>query len=129
ETRLVVILLFAVASGQTLFAAANGALKSESFDRDPGWKGFNNRVPPRRIPTVIQDFGYSPSHFAGKESGEIGGRVWRSSTLASYAAKIAPRTLSDKLKASGTFAITATSGSSGVFFGWFNAQDAVGREN
>jgi hypothetical protein len=127
--HVVVLLLLVVASGQKPFAATNTALKTESFDRDPGWEGFNNRVPPARIPTVIQDFGYSTSHFAGKDNGEIGGRIWRSSTQASYAAKMSPKTLSDKLTASGTFAITATSGSSGVFFGWFNAQDASGRQS
>src|SRR5437667_8988907 len=119
---LVVVLLFAVASGAELFAATNQELKTESFDRDPDWEGLNNRVAPARIPTVIQDFGYSASNFAGQETGEIGGRVWRSSTPASYAARISPKTLSDKLRASGTFAITATSGSSGIFFGWFTAQ-------
>jgi hypothetical protein len=97
-------------------------LKTESFDRDPGWEEFNNRVAPKRIPTVIQDFGYRTSNFAGTDVGEIGGQVWRSSTRASYAASIAPKTLHEKLSASGTFAITATSGSSGAFFGWFNAE-------
>ena len=97
-------------------------IKTESFDRDPGWEGFNNRIMPKRIPTVTQDFGYSTSHFAGRARGEIGGEVWRSSTRASYAADIPPKTLNDKLTASGRFAITATSGSSGAFFGWFNAE-------
>ena len=60
---------------------------------------------------------------AGREKGEIGGQVWRSATRASYAAKIAPKTLSQKLTASGSFAVTATSGSSGVFFGWFDSQN------
>src|SRR5207244_7468063 len=73
-------------------------------------------------PTVTQDFGYSPSNLAGTEKGEIGGQVWRSSTRASYAASIRSKTLHDKLKASGSFAITATAGSSGAFFGWFNGE-------
>src|SRR5205814_8824140 len=46
----------------------------------------------------------------------------RSSDLrAYYAATIPTKTLSDKLSASGTFALTATAGSSGAFFGWFNS--------
>ena len=37
--------------------------------------------------------------------------------------RFAPRTLSQKLTASGSFAVTATSGSSGVFLGWFNSRN------
>ena len=109
-------------------AQAGGAtgLKTESFDRDPNWEGFNNRITPRRIPTVTQDFDFRMSNFAGQEKGEIGGQVWRSSTRASYAARIPPKTLSQKLTASGSFAVTATSGSSGAFFGWFNSQNTGG---
>ena len=95
-------------------------LKTEHFDQDPNWESFNNRVTPKRIPTVIQDFGYRTSKTAGDGKGEIGGTVWRSSTRASYAASVPSKTLSNKLSASGSFAITATSGSSGAFFGWFN---------
>lgn len=36
------------------------------FDRDPGWEGFNNRLDPNRVPTVTQDFGYTPTNFASK---------------------------------------------------------------
>ena len=95
-------------------------LKTERFDRDPGWEGRNNHIVPEKIPTVTQDFGYSRTHFTGKEAGEMGGQVWRSTTPAFYAAKIPPRTLHDKLSASGTFAITAPGGSAGCFFGWFD---------
>ena len=97
------------------------ALKTESFDRDPGWEAHNNRIPPRLVKSVQQDFGYSATNIAGKDKGEIGGKVWRSSTRAYYAAKIPKKTLADKLSASGTFALTATAGSSGAFFGWFDS--------
>jgi hypothetical protein len=102
-------------------------LKTEHFDKDPGWEGFNNRIVPKVIKTVQQGFGYSATNFAGKEKGEIGGTIWRSSMPAYYAAKIPERTLNDKLSASGTFALTASAGSSGVFFGWFNSD--AGRES
>lgn len=101
-------------------------LKTERFDRDPGWEGFNNRVVPQRIPTVTQGFGYSPTNFAGATKGEIGGQVTRSTTPAYYADRIAVKTLNDRLSASGTFALTATSGNSAVFFGWFNAEQPGG---
>jgi hypothetical protein len=109
---------------------AKTVLKSEHFDRDPGWEGHNNHIVPKLVKTVEQKFGYSATNFAGKEKGEIGGTISRCSTQASYAAKIAPKTLNDKLAASGTFALTASSGSSGAFFGWFKAEEpGGGRQN
>ncbi len=105
-------------------------LKTESFDRDPGWESHNNHLVPQVVKTVEQDFGYSDTNFAGKEKGEIGGRIWRCSKQASYATPIRVRTLNDKLNASGTFALTASSGSSGVFLGWFQGEQAGnGRQN
>ncbi len=105
-------------------------LKTESFDRDPNWEGYNNRATPKHIRAVAQDFGYGTSNFAGKEKGEIGGRIWRSATRASYAAAIPSKTLHDKFTASGAFAVTETSGSSGAFFGLFSSgQTGSGRRD
>lgn len=101
-------------------------LKAENFDKDPGWEGFNNRVVPEKVPTVVQDFGYSATGFAAKAKGELGGRVTRASEPAYYAEKIGPRTLDDRLSASGTFAITKTTGGSGIFFGFFRAEQPGG---
>ncbi len=101
-------------------------LKSEHFDHDPGWDCLNNQVVPRSVALVKQDFGYSPTHFAGEQPGELGGTIWRATAPAFYAAKLAPKTLKDKLRASGTFAFTATSGTSGLCFGWFNARQPGG---
>src|SRR5262249_48098942 len=67
--------------------------RTESFDRDPGWEGHNNRIVPRKYPTVVQDFGYSKTNVAGKAAGELGGQVWRASEPAFYAARIGPKTL------------------------------------
>src|SRR5215468_4028300 len=115
-----------------LLAAVVGAeekpktvIKTEHFDKDPGWEGLNNRVALKNVPTVTQDFGYSPTNFAGKDKGEIGGRITRCAKPAYYADKIA-KTLNDKLSASGTFALTASGASGGVFFGWFNAEQPGG---
>jgi len=102
-------------------------LKSESFDKDPGWEGHNNRLLPTIIPTITQDFGYSSdTSFAAKEKGEIGGKVVRCATPTYYAARIAGKTLNDRLTASGTFALKGAAGSSGVFFGWFNSNQPTG---
>ncbi len=101
-------------------------LKSESFDKDSGWEGHNNRIMPKKVLMVKQDFGYSATHVAGKDKGELGGVIQRSTTPASYAAKIAAKTLEDKLSASGSFAITASQPGAGVFFGFFNSQQPGG---
>src|SRR4051812_8884037 len=66
-------------------------LKTESFDRDPNWQGHDNRIVPKEYPTIVQDFGYSRTNFAGKSTGEMGGQITRASTPAYYAAKIAPK--------------------------------------
>src|SRR5262245_51815025 len=84
--------------------------KSETFDTDPGWEGKNNRVVPTQKLIVKQDFGYSNTNFAGRAAGELGGTVQRSTTPASYATKVTPKTLDDRLSASGTFAITSCQG-------------------
>jgi hypothetical protein len=102
--------------------AATPGVKSESFDRDPGWEAHNNRIAPKEYPTVVQDFGYSATNIAGKARGEMGGQVSRASEPAYYAAKVGPRTLDEKLSASGSFALTKTTPGGGIFFGFFKAE-------
>ena len=116
--------VLALVSAATLIRAdepANSRLKTESFDHDPGWESFNNRIVPKKQKTVVQDFGYSKTTHAAKTPGEIGGQITRAAEPASYAANIGSKTLDDKLSASGTFAVTKTSGGAGVFFGFFRA--------
>jgi hypothetical protein len=58
---------------------------------------------------VRQDFGYSPTHFAGQAVGESGSVIQRAAKLAFYAAVRSPaKTLDDKLTASGSFSATAS---------------------
>jgi hypothetical protein len=101
---------------------AKPGVRRESFERDPGWEGHNNRVVARHYPTVVQDFGYSETHHAGQAAGEIGGQVWRASEPAYYADRLGPRTLDDKLSAAGTFVLTDSTAGGGVFFGFFRAE-------
>jgi hypothetical protein len=68
--------------------AAEPALKTEHFDRDPNWDALNNRTELKSPPVVKQDFGYSATNFAGKASGEIGGAVTRTTRPAYYAAQV-----------------------------------------
>ena len=98
-------------------------MRQEHFDKDPGWDGLNNRLKPdpKDIPAIQQNFGYSKTAFAGGETGEIGGTIWRSVTPAFYAEKIEPKTLNDKLTSSGKFTITKIASNAGIWFGWFDA--------
>lgn len=121
--------LVAAALAAVTAAAAQEAareLRRESFDRDPGWEARNNRVVPKTYHTVVQDFGYSPTHFAGRATGELGGQVTRASEPAYYADRIGSRTLDDRLTASGTFALTKSTPGGGLFFGFFRAEQPGG---
>jgi len=76
---------------------------------------------PSPAPSTRQDFGHRASNRAGgKEPGEIGGRIQRSATPASYAKVIPERTLDARLTASGKFAVRSNDGGSGMLFGWFH---------
>ncbi len=92
-----------------------------TFDKDPGWEGFRNRLLPADLPITRQDFGYRTTNQAhGDEPGEIGGIVERSTVPATYGKRIAPRSLNDRLSASGKLVVPHAEGASGVMVGWFN---------
>ena len=116
--------LIAAAPSVSAQAASPTKTKSDGFDRDPQWDGFRNRMTAQKPTMVSQDFGYSNTNLAGKAAGEAGGTIQRAMTPSFYAKRIEPKTLDDKLTASGTFTITASSGSAGVFFGFFNEKKA-----
>ena len=100
----------------------------EDFSVDPNWEGKGNRTAEKHARTVVQNFGYSPTNYAGGETpGEIGGRISRSLTPATYATVIPTKTLDDYFTASGKFAVTQADGSSGMLIGWFNADSRGGR--
>ncbi len=101
--------------------AAEPTVQQFPFRVRPNWDGFRNRLHPEKLPKVRQNFGYRDSNLAGgKRSGEIGGFIQRATTTASYAKAIPTVTLNDPLSASGTFAVTADEGSSGMLIGWFH---------
>jgi hypothetical protein len=109
--------------------------KTESFDRDPQWDGKNNRSGPAAPAVVRQDFGYSPTHHAGKAQGEFGGRVSQSLRPAWYGRKVPPATFEQALSASGSVGVLEAQSISGwhtqgnLYVGWFNAdeQDLIWR--
>ena len=102
----------------TTQATAN---RFQDFTADPNWEGRGNRTAEKHVRTVVQDFGYSrTNHADGETPGEIGGRISRSLTPATYATVIRTKTLNDRFTASGKFAVTEAEGSSGMLIGWFN---------
>ncbi|MEZ6034172.1 MAG: hypothetical protein R3C17_13845 [Planctomycetaceae bacterium] len=111
----------AVLPGSGVCASEPLVQRRESFDTDPGWQVYRNRLLPDSLPAVKQDFGFSPTQFAGgAKAGEIGGRVHRSTTPACYYRSISPLTLNDSFTASGRFSVRQAAGSSGVMLGWFH---------
>ncbi|HET6386095.1 MAG TPA: hypothetical protein VFJ58_22105 [Armatimonadota bacterium] len=69
----------------TAFAAASAeappkrSIKTESFDRDPGWEGYNNRLLPGAPPSITLDGArYSWTMTYDPDANEGGGRFrWR----------------------------------------------------
>jgi hypothetical protein len=66
--------------------------------------------------------GWSKTNHAGRAAGEIGGTVRTAAAPLFYADKIAPKSLAEKLTASGSIVLPAQPASkAAVFIGWFNA--------
>ncbi len=107
------ITLLTIGAATTL-AEVPLSLKTERFDRDPGWDNSVNRVEASDPPTITQDFGWSP--------GKIGGQVRRSITPAWYAMPLErPLSFQDAFSASGKIAATPSSVPKGVaYLGFFN---------
>jgi hypothetical protein len=106
---------------------ARRAPAQQSFDRDPDWEGFRNRLVPDKAKVTRQHFGYRPTNKAGgTKSGEIGGWVERSMTPAYYAKPIPAKTLNDHLTASGRFAVHRDESNTGTLIGWFNDKASRG---
>ena len=111
--------------GQTTAASpatAGMKMKTESFSRDPGWLGVNNRVAQSQEPIQIrQDFGFSAQtgQAGGAAPGEMGGFVTPAGSVAYYAKSIEPTNLDHPLGASGTMRIGT--GGTHLLLGFFNS--------
>jgi hypothetical protein len=105
------------ASLNCLFASAEE--RHESFDKDPGWDGHNNRsVKPQ---TIRQDFGWSvATAHAGGKAGEIGGLITPAAEPAYYAKSFPTRTFDDVLSASGTLMVEKGAGH--TLIGFFDSR-------
>ncbi|HJS08211.1 MAG TPA: hypothetical protein VJ809_11145 [Pirellulales bacterium] len=115
------IRFLAVVSFAILLAASTGAEeRTQSFDRDPGWDGRNNRAKTPEPREVRQDFGYSATkHLDGGARGAIGGYLTPAAETAYYAKRIPAATFNDRLSASGKLACPGRQYH--VLLGFFNA--------
>ncbi len=97
----------------------------EDFGADPRWEGKGNQdVFEDPVLYGTNDFGYSPTDFAGGKSGEMGGRLWRVNEpeyKAWYGANVGTLTLDDRLEARGRICIRRFSIDSGMHIGFFSS--------
>ena len=49
QLHLALLVLLMFRAGISATPESKAALKTEAFDHDPNWEGFNNRVAPNRI--------------------------------------------------------------------------------
>jgi hypothetical protein len=102
------------------FGAQTGAEeRTERFDTDPKWDGYNNRAAVPEPRTIKQDFGYSRTTHAGGVAEEVGGFFTPAAEPAYYGKKIPTRTFRDALSASGTLACDGRPAH--ILIGFFNA--------
>lgn len=105
-------------------------LKTETFDRDPGWEGIRNHIAREQKKVKQQDFGFQQSNYAGAKAGEMDGVIWRDIAPAYDGKKIAPLTFDDAMSCSGSLSLAQSPESiSGyqvgatIFVGFFNHQE------
>jgi len=95
----------------------------QNFDEDPGWDNYHNRIICSDCPMITQDFGWDQTNKTGFGPGEIGGKIWQSTTPATYAMPLGPFSFTDKLSASGKLALIAPEKEAeGFYIGFFNAE-------
>jgi hypothetical protein len=100
-----------------LLAMAQENLKTERFDRDPGWDGRNHRSTAHEPREVRQDFGWSA------EAKAVGGTVSPDGDPAYYGKVLPASTLNDPLSASGTMIVGGDARPDGnTLLGFFNAE-------
>lgn len=96
-------------------------LARESFDREPGWDGVNNRNTQREPRSIVQDFGYSETANAGGGPGEVGGFITPAGEPAYYGKSIQTASLDVPLSASGRVSFGSRAGGN-TLVGFFNSR-------
>ncbi len=105
---------------------------AESFDADPEWEGYRNRltyetgnIRPRF------DFGFSPTNLAGgAAAGELGGQIFRGdcrepARMAHYGDRVGPLDLDQPLRAGGRFAMLRGVSDSTTILGFYNREQSM----
>lgn len=94
----------------------------QDFSVDPNWDGYRNQLRPAADTSILQQFGWSCSRYAGGDGcGEIGGRIQRSLGRARFSMPLeTAMTLDDRLEVSGRMAVRHCDGASGALIGWFH---------
>jgi hypothetical protein len=115
------VVLLLLGAAMPVVAAAAPVERQQSFHRDPGWEGYQNRLAQLEPRQVRQDFGYSPTAHAGGRPGEAGGFISPAAETAYYAWRLpAPRSLETPLEASGR--VTLAGPQFHVLLGFFEAE-------
>jgi len=81
---------------------------------------------PEKLPVVTQDFGYSATNFAGKEKGELGGKVTRAAKPAYYADKLTCEDPQRELTCVGHLRHHGHDARRRLLLRWFNAEQENG---
>ncbi len=103
--------------------------KIEDFSTDPGWEGVgNHEYFDDPVLYGTNDFGFSPTSYAGGKTGEIGGRLWRVDKgephlKGWYGTDTGELTLNDRLEAHGKIAFRKFSIDAGMHIGFFNSAE------
>jgi hypothetical protein len=103
--------------------------RAEEFSKDPGWEGVgNHEYFDDPVLYGSNDFGFSATHYAGGQPGEIGGRLWRvdkgeSHLKGWYGVDTGNLTLNDTLEAHGKIAFRRFCIDSGMHIGFFNSKE------
>lgn len=105
----------------------------EDFSKNPAWEENGNRASfLEKAVRPYHDFGFSQTHYAGGQPGEIGGIVWRADEnkpgqSGYYADRVGPLGMEQPLHAGGRVVMTKAAADSAVLIGWFNSQTHIGR--
>jgi hypothetical protein len=99
--------------------------REQDFAKDPKWDASGNRATyEAKDVGGAHDFGFSAAtNLAGGKPGEAGGVFWRSGKYASYADRVGPFSLDDRLEARGKVVLKSGGPDSDMFLGWFGSAE------
>lgn len=106
--------------------------QAQDLTKEPGWAASGNRTTYEdREQTGAHDFGFSQTNLAGgAAAGEIGGGLWRSGLLGSYADRVGPLNLEQRMEARGKVRMVTAGPDSDILLGWFSsAHDKEAADN